>query len=293
METAMLEPVTFLSDGLTLSGVVHTPDDHRSGERRPAIIMMHGFGANKNGGPEWVCRQFAAWGYVALRFDYRGCGESAGERGRVIPTEEVADALNAVAYMAGRPDVDPAAIALCGSSLGGGVAVQAAGLDHRVAAVIVENGVAHGERMIRGMHSPDSWNRFLALLDGIARHRGAPRMIHRFDIFEMPKQLQVNLASNDSLMQFTGDTALGFFLFRPEEYAARVSPRPMLILHSARDTVTNYEEAFSFVRLAKPPVELHLLDGTDHFMFVNPDPRVAVTLRAWLDRYFPVRTGGG
>jgi alpha-beta hydrolase superfamily lysophospholipase len=198
----VLETVSFASDGLNLSGVVHVPDDHRPGERRPAIIMMHGFGANKSGGPEWICEQFADWGYVALRFDYRGCGDSEGERGRVIPAEEVADARNAVTYMAARADVDAEAIALCGSSLGGGVAVQAAGLDPRVAAVIVENGVA---------------------------------------------------------------------------------------MHSATDTVTNYEEAFSFVRRAKPPVELHLFDGVTHFMFVNADPRVALTLHNWLDRYFPAR----
>jgi hypothetical protein len=43
------------------------------------------------------------------------------------------------------------------------------------------------------------------------------------------------------------------------------------------------------VRHAKSPVELHLLDGTDHFMFVNPDRRVAATLWEWLDRYFPAR----
>ena len=288
----MPETVTFASDGLSLSGVVHVPDDYRPGERRPAIIMMHGFGANKNGGPEWICRQFAAWGYVALRFDYRGCGDSEGERGRVIPAEEVADARNAIAYMAARPDVDPAAIALCGSSLGGGVAVQAAGLDPRVAAVIVENGVANGERMIRSMHSAESWATFRALLDDVAAHRertGTTKMIHRFDIFEMPKALQVNLTSNGSLMQFTGETAIGFFMFRPEEFVARISPRPLLILHSSTDTVTNYEEAFSLVRRAKPPVELHLLDGPTHFMFVDADPRVALTLRNWLDRYFPAR----
>jgi pimeloyl-ACP methyl ester carboxylesterase len=288
----VLETVTFTSDGLNLSGVVHVPDDYRPGERRPAIIMMHGFGANKNGGPEWVCRQFAAWGYVALRFDYRGCGDSEGERGRVIPAEEVADARNAVTYIAARTDVDPEAIALCGSSLGGGVAVQAAGIDPRVAAVIVENGVANGERMIRSMHSAESWAKFRALLDDIAAHRertGTSKMIHRFDIFEMPKTLQVNLISNGSLMQFTGETAIGFFMFRPEEFVARIGPRPLLILHSATDTVTNYEEAFSLVRRAQPPVELHLLDGPTHFMFVNADPRVALTLRSWLDRYFPAR----
>src|SRR5579872_1376156 len=114
-----LQSVSFQSDGLNLSGVVHVPDDLKPGERRPAIAMMHGFGANKNGGPEWICRQFADWGYVALRFDYRGCGMSEGERGCVIPTEEVADARNALSYMAERPDVAPDAIALCGSSLGG------------------------------------------------------------------------------------------------------------------------------------------------------------------------------
>ena len=108
-----LQSVTFPSDGLRLSGVVHIPENLLPDERRPAIVMMHGFGANMNGGPEWVCRQFAAWGYVALRFDFRGCGESEGPRGRVIPSEEVADAISSVSYMAARKDVEPGAIALC------------------------------------------------------------------------------------------------------------------------------------------------------------------------------------
>jgi uncharacterized protein len=72
-------------------------------------------------------------------------------------------------------------------------------------------------------------------------------MIHRFDIFEMAKPLQVNLTSNSSLMQFTADTALSFYLFRPEEYAGKIGPRPLLILHSAGDSVTKNEEAFSLV----------------------------------------------
>jgi pimeloyl-ACP methyl ester carboxylesterase len=288
-ENALIEAITFVSDGLKLSGAAHVPQDLRPRERRPAIIMMHGFGANKNGGPQWICQKFAEWGYVALRFDYRGCGESEGERGRIIPSEEVADAVNAVSYMAARADVEPSAIALCGSSLGGGVAVQAAAIDARVAAVIVENGVANGERMIRSMHDAQSWSRFLALLDDARQQArtSTVKMIHRFDIFEMPKALQVNLTSNGSLMQFTADTALGFFMFRPEEFAAKISPRPILVLHSARDKVTTYEEAFSLVRMARPPVELHLLDGTDHFMFVNANPRVTFTLRNWLERYFP------
>jgi pimeloyl-ACP methyl ester carboxylesterase len=286
------ESVTFDSDGLQLSGVVHIPDGAGPNDRRPAIVMMHGFGANKDGGPEWVCRQFESWGYVALRFDYRGCGQSGGVRGRVIPLEEVSDARNAVTYLAGRPEVDAARIALCGSSLGAGVAVQAAGTDPRVAAVILENGVGNGERIIRGMHTPESWAKFLQMMEDAQRHRertGESKMVHRFDIFEMPKELQVNLTSNNSLMQFTAETAIGFFMFRPEEVIERISPRPILILHSAIDRVTNFEEAFSMVRKAKPPIELHLMHGTNHFMFVDPDPRIGFILHDWLNRFFPVK----
>jgi uncharacterized protein len=291
-EDCVQHSVEFPSDDVTLSGVVHVPEGLKANDRRPAIIMMHGFGANKSGGPEWICKQFESWGYVALRFDYRGCGDSGGERGRVIPLEEVADARNALSYMASRPEVDPARIALSGSSLGAGVAVYAAGIDDRVAAVILENGLGNGERIIRSMHTPESWAKFMALMAEGIRHRettGTSKMIHRFDIFEMPKELQVNLTSNNSLMQFTAETAVGFFMFRPEELIAKIAPRPILILHSARDRVCNFEEAFSLMRLAKPPVELHLIDGTDHFMFVDPDPRVAAILRGWLERFFPIK----
>jgi pimeloyl-ACP methyl ester carboxylesterase len=114
-------------------------------------------------------------------------------------------------------------------------------------------------------------------------------MVHRFDIFEMPKELQVNLTSNNSLMHFTAETPVSFFMFRPEEMIDKISPRPILILHSARDRVCKAEEAFSLARHAKPPFELHLMDGADHFMFVDTDPRVAFVLRNWLDKYFPVR----
>ena len=227
---------------------------------------------------------------MALRFDFRGCGESEGERGRVIAMEEVADARNALTYMASRPEVDPQRIALAGSSLGAGVAVYAAAIDQRVAAVILENGLGHGERIIRSMHTPESWERFRLMMEEGIRHRertGTAMMVHRFDIFEMPKELQVNLTSNGSLMQFTAETAVSFFMFRPEEVIARISPRPILIMHSARDRVCRAEEAFSLARHAEPPFELHVLDGADHFMFVDANPAVPVTLRNWLDRFFP------
>ena len=38
--------VTFQSEGLKLAGIVRVPDGVKPGERRPAFIVMHGFGSN-------------------------------------------------------------------------------------------------------------------------------------------------------------------------------------------------------------------------------------------------------
>lgn len=105
------------------------------------MLVLHGFGGNKGrGGSTAVAKLFADWGYVALRFDMRGCGESEGEHGRLICLEQVEDTRNSLTNIAGRADVDPERIAVVGSSFGAAVAVYAAGVDPRFAAVISSGG---------------------------------------------------------------------------------------------------------------------------------------------------------
>jgi cephalosporin-C deacetylase-like acetyl esterase len=43
----MRQDVTFLSEGLKCTGWLYLPDDLRSGERRPVIVLAHGFSAVK------------------------------------------------------------------------------------------------------------------------------------------------------------------------------------------------------------------------------------------------------
>src|ERR1043166_5917743 len=109
----MISKITFPSDRLELSGIVQPPEGLRPGERRPAFLVLHGFGGNKDGrGQTVIAEQLAAWGYVTMRFDFRGCGESGGERARILCLDQVKDTSNAISYMATRPDVDPRRIAL-------------------------------------------------------------------------------------------------------------------------------------------------------------------------------------
>src|SRR4029077_14566007 len=128
--------VSFPSAGLKLSGVVHVPNGMRPGERRAAFIVLHGFGSNKTSSNTMQpTRVLGELGYVTLRFDMRGCGESEGEFGRVICLEQVEDLMNAVTQLAANPAVDRDRIAVIGSSFGGAVAVYGGGVDERIAAV--------------------------------------------------------------------------------------------------------------------------------------------------------------
>src|SRR5712691_8747999 len=101
----MTERVSFQSDGLKLAGALHVPDG--GARRRPAFLVLHGFGSNKDsGGSVATATMLAELGYAALRFDMRGCGESEGPRGRVICLEQVEDTRHALTYLATRPEVD-------------------------------------------------------------------------------------------------------------------------------------------------------------------------------------------
>jgi uncharacterized protein len=289
----MQENVSFTSAGLRLSGVLHFPPGRARDERRPAIVVMHGFGSTKDAGNvvEPVAL-FTAWGYVALRFDMRGCGESEGEFGRILCLEEVDDARSAVTYLAARAEVEPGRIALAGSSFGAAVAIYAGAIDPRVAAVISSGGWGDGERKFRAQHAtPEAWARFTRMLEEGRAHRertGKSLMVPRYEIVPIPQHLRNNVTSK-SAQQFPAETAQSMMDFRADDVVARIAPRPLLLMHSAHDSVTPTGESIELFRRARPPAELHLFDGVDHFMLREGNPRVIATLRDWLGAYFPAR----
>ncbi len=289
----MPEEVTFQSDGLALAGVVHTPSDLVAGERRPAFLVLHGFGGSKEGGGATVPAElFAEWGYVTMRFDYRGCGASEGDHGRVICLEEVEDTQSAVTYMAGRPDVDPDRIAVVGSSFGAAVAVYTAGIDTRVAAVISSGGWGDGERKFRGQHATaEAWEKFTSMLEEGRRVRqetGKSLMVPRYDIVPIPEHLRGNLTAA-AIEEFPAETAQSMFDFRADDVVGKIAPRPLLLLHAARDSVTPTEQSVAMFKRAGQPMDLHLLSDVDHFMFDDRNPQVRAILEHWLGTYFPVQ----
>jgi uncharacterized protein len=124
------EDVTFeTADGLRLHGwfVPADPGAAGSGAARPepegpAVLVCNG-----NAGDRSMRAALAAalsrLGLGVLLFDYRGYGGNPGS-----PSEDglAADARAALAYLAARPEVDPARLVYFGESLGAAVALRLA-----------------------------------------------------------------------------------------------------------------------------------------------------------------------
>jgi len=285
------EKVQFTSAGVTLAGIVRIPDGLKPGEKRPAFLVLHGFGSNKEAhnvvGP---CAFFEKLGYVTLRFDMSGCGESGGTRGNLICFEQVQNTRDALSFLATHPCVAGDRIGVIGSSFGAAVALYAGGVDSRIAAVISSGGWGHGERKFRGQHpTPEAWARFTAMLEEGRQHRertGTSLMVPRYEIVPIPPALRNNMNAT-SLQEFTAETAQSMFDFRAEDVVADIAPRPLLLLHSSRDSVTPTEQSIELFRKAGTPTDLHLFAETDHFMMSEDNPRVLALVTDWLGRFFP------
>src|SRR6266699_1822675 len=108
--------------------------------RLPAVLLAHGFGETKDAvRPQ--AEDLARSGFAVLTWSARGFGASTGQIGLDSPDYEVKDVEQLVTWLARQPRVlldrpgDPR-VGIAGASYGGGIALLAAGYDHRIDAIV-------------------------------------------------------------------------------------------------------------------------------------------------------------
>jgi alpha-beta hydrolase superfamily lysophospholipase len=152
-------------------------------ERAPGVVVVHGAGSRKENHADFA-RLAIANGWAALTFDLPGHGDSEPE----FTGSAVDDVISMADLLAVQPEVDPARVALRGSSLGGFLAICAGAAEPEIAGVIAicpasENHLARGVRQGRfEMRVGDSvdleaWLTAQDIGDAVERLAGRPLIL--------------------------------------------------------------------------------------------------------------------
>ena len=284
----MEKAITIWSEGTRMAADLFVPDDLKGGERRPAILLCHGWAGPKSHLSSTYAPFFCEAGFVCLTFDYRGWFESDARivtmdkqpapdtdgyitvRGK--PVREVVDPLdqnrdihNALDYLLRIECVDVDRIGLWGSSFGGGHVIYMAGTDSRIKAVVSQvPGMGHAADADGFTHmDPEGQDIASAMAHGevevVPRPAGMP----------------------DSL-KGAGDFRT-MWLYQPRRAAANIKI-PTLIIDQEEDEYGGRENSGLAAKNAIPPgtpVAYHVLPGTHYDIYGKNYEASARLAREW------------
>ena len=135
------QPVQIPSNGFSLVGTISRPTQEAA-VKLPAVVLVGGSGPTDRDGMAYgipilgeIAGALADAGFLVVRYDKRGIGQSGGRAESASLTDYAEDVIAAVKMLAARKDVDPKRIAVIGHSEGGSVAMIAGAKDKRIAAV--------------------------------------------------------------------------------------------------------------------------------------------------------------
>ncbi|MCX7598376.1 MAG: alpha/beta fold hydrolase [Armatimonadetes bacterium] len=231
----------------------------------PAVMLCHGFTGHR-GEAHFLfveaARAFADAGIAALRFDFRGSGESEPAFSQMTLDTEIADAEAVLQYLISRPEVDAGRIAVLGLSMGGAVAACLAGRDSvarsgqgRIAALVLWAPVA----------------RFDGLLVRLSDPEAAPPMLP-----DGTRDLG-GIAIGPDLLESLATTV------PVKEVAAYTGPA--LIVHGTNDQAVPLSHAHEYRCVLGHRATLHLVEGADHVFSSIPWQTQAI----WVTTEFLVK----
>jgi pimeloyl-ACP methyl ester carboxylesterase len=291
--------------GFSLAGTLTLPPGAtpQGRVRHPAILLIGGSGPVDRDGTvagiplhAQLAGQLADEGYIVLRYDKRGVGQSGGRVETVTLQDYADDALAAVRFLSRRRDVDNRRIFVVGHSEGASVAMLA-GRERRIAALVLMGGIGTTGR------------------DLILEQQQYMLEVTKIEDAERAEKIELQERILDAAIEQDGwedlpsevrplvDTPWyrSLLLFD----AAAVMPRvrqPVLVIHGELDRQVPPHHAERLAELAKarrnaPPVALEQLPGLNHLLVPARtghvaeyasleaqaiSPQVASTIAGWL-----------
>jgi dienelactone hydrolase len=219
------ESVQLNCEGQKIFGVIHYPAEVQG--KCPAVIFCHGLGGHKVGTHRVsvdIAEALASMGIVAMRFDFRGAGDSEGAFSDMSIASQMADAREVLDFLKHDPLVDAGRIGIYGRSFGGLIAILAAAGQERIKSVALWAPVFSAQPWI------DKWKAAQAL----------------------PKES----SEKQSLMQVNGMTP-GMALFQQlfalnlEKELAKLGDVPLMHICGEKDQLVTLFHAENYERVRK------------------------------------------
>ncbi len=306
------EDIRMTSNGFSLAGTLSRPPGTkppaRGDKRAPkfgAVILVAGSGPVDRDETvagisvfAQLANAIADAGFLVVRYDKRGVGQSGG-RDEAVSLEDYADDVRAiVGFLRKRPDVDPRRIAIVGHSEGGLVGMLAASREKKnVAALMLiatpgttgaQLVLEQQQHLLAGMSLPEE---------------------ERKSRVELQQKLQQAVISGTGwegipqALRRQADTPWfrSFLVFNPATVLPKVE-EPVLIVQGERDRQVAPRHGQLLLDLAKTrranwPAELVVIEGVNHLLVPAPtgevseyplltdksiSPKVLDTVTGWL-----------
>ncbi len=260
------------SNGFSLAGTLSRPAQSTA-PRLPAVVLVGGSGPTDRDSLVFgipilgeIAGALADAGYLVVRYDKRGIGQSGGRAESASLADYADDVRAAIKLLADRKDVDPKRIAVVGHSEGGLVALIAAAKEKKIAAVglIATPGVA-GTDVILAQQK-----RLLDRSTLTAEERQAKvdeqKRIHEAVISGKGLDLLPPIVRRS----VDNPEFQGLLMSEPSKLVAQVR-QPLLIVQGGLDTQVEPQNADVLEGLARkrknaPPTEVIKVAGVNHLL---------------------------
>lgn len=271
----MINKTQFYSDGKLLKANIYYPENYNEEEIYSAIILCHGFAGVKELLLPNFAKNFAKEGFIVLTFDYRGFGESEGDRGVIIPNEQISDIRNAITYLSSLKEVDSEKIALWGTSLGGANALVTAAQDKRVKRLAVQITFANGYRNNTSHLNDQERDKLDIMLNKAWTNQVVKNRVMKLPLKKVLNDKQSVEFFNTHIEEFPEalsetiplTTTLLINGFKPEEYFNKIDI-PVHVVSATKDIVNLPSESKEiFNRLPDVKKELLEVDATHYDIY--------------------------
>jgi pimeloyl-ACP methyl ester carboxylesterase len=291
--------------GFSIAGTMTSPKGVGK-LRLPVVVLVAGSGSVDRdevvaGVPIFaqLARDLAEQGFLVLRYDKRGVGQSGGRSERVTLQDYADDLITVVKWLAKRTDVDPKRMTVAGHSEGGAVAMLAGAREDQMSSlVLIAAPGTPGSDLIL-----EQQKHALELMGTPDAERNA-----KVELQTRIQQAVVTEKGWESIppeLRAQADTPWfkSLLLFEPAKVMQKIE-QPILIIQGDLDQQVYPHHADQLGALARtrkksPPVEVVHLPGINHLLTPaktgevaeyatladkNITPEVAKTIATWLKK---------